>query len=390
MLCFGVYHAAGNQSAKGYPLADCRAAELVVDAIIERNGMRTAWCIVAFLLLWTAAFARADETDETIEVVVVGMGKDSDQALKNALRAAVRQAVGGIVDSKTLVENDEVISDRILSHSGGYVEKYDVLGEPKSEDGLVSIQIKAKVKALELREKLESEKITLASFDGSNYSAEAFTRRLQEESAVEILEEVLAGFPKEYMTVKMVGEPVVNDKKDKLTVKVEVGLDADKAKSLIKQLDAFLRTAAEVKTLRLKVSKERSGFSVTPSVAISNNIVLLTSVNAARTNGIAKAYPLTKEMKEFMAKRYHERDPYVTIDLLDKDGEIMAGNHYKIPLPHKFGSDRFIFLPFLTDNSASYSDFRPATATAQLSYSFDVNAEELAEIANVKMEITMD
>lgn len=347
--------------------------------------------LVALLLVCSVSCVHAEEEDDTIEVVVVGMGKDSDQALKNALRAAVRQAVGGIVDSKTLVENDEIISDRILSHSGGYVEKYDVVGDPKSEDGLVSIQIKARVKAIELREKLESEKIMVASFDGSNYSAEAFTRRLQEESAAEILEEMLSGFPKDYMTVKMVGEPEVNEKKDKLTVKVEVSVDAGKTKTLIKQLDTFLKTVTEPKILRLKLSKTREGgFSTSPTLN-ENGIVLLTSINSARTNGVAKVYPLTKEMNDFMAKRFKKREPYVTIDLLDKDGELMAGNHYKIPFPYRFRNDWYVFVPFLARaDMAAFSDFASATSASELRYSFDVSAEELAEIANVKMEINMD
>ena len=64
------------------------------------------------------------------EITVTGMGETLEAAEKQALAAAIRQAVGAYMDSKTIVENEEIIQDRILSVSNAFVEKYEVVGEP--------------------------------------------------------------------------------------------------------------------------------------------------------------------------------------------------------------------------------------------------------------------
>jgi hypothetical protein len=52
-----------------------------------------------------------------------------DHAIKDALRKAVEQAVGTFISSETVVENYEVLSDRIYSKAEGYVAEYKVLRE---------------------------------------------------------------------------------------------------------------------------------------------------------------------------------------------------------------------------------------------------------------------
>jgi hypothetical protein len=53
------------------------------------------------------------------EITVNGMGTTLESAEKQALAAAIRQAVGAYMDSKTIVENEEVIQDRILLRNSG-------------------------------------------------------------------------------------------------------------------------------------------------------------------------------------------------------------------------------------------------------------------------------
>ena len=88
--------------------------------------------LLAFLLAIASIEVSAEDAPKAsaesagnIEVVAEGVGATPDEALKDAFRHAVRQAVGAVVDAETLVKNDEVIDDQILTYSNGFVKKYD-------------------------------------------------------------------------------------------------------------------------------------------------------------------------------------------------------------------------------------------------------------------------
>ena len=61
------------------------------------------------------------------EVIVTGVGTDPDKAVQNAFSQAIEQTVGLLVDAETVVKNDQLIRDEILTYSRGYVEKYKIV-----------------------------------------------------------------------------------------------------------------------------------------------------------------------------------------------------------------------------------------------------------------------
>jgi hypothetical protein len=67
-----------------------------------------------------------------------------DKAIEDAMRKAVEQAIGAMVSSETVTQNYELISDKILAQSKGYVRNYKVLNE-KKEEGVISVTIEAQV-----------------------------------------------------------------------------------------------------------------------------------------------------------------------------------------------------------------------------------------------------
>lgn len=97
------------------------------------------------LLLPLAIFAQED--NQLVDVVATGHGETVREAQKAAFRAAVEQVVGTMVDATTLVENDELIEDEILTYASGMIEKSITIGEPKkSESGIYTVKVKATVK----------------------------------------------------------------------------------------------------------------------------------------------------------------------------------------------------------------------------------------------------
>jgi len=84
-----------------------------------------------------------------------------DRAIADAQRRAVEQAVGVMISNETLVENFEVISDKIISQSKGYIQSYEVLSEEREADQY-RVMIEAKVSTAEIENDLEAIHLLIA------------------------------------------------------------------------------------------------------------------------------------------------------------------------------------------------------------------------------------
>lgn len=122
-----------------------------------RSGMiGVAMTIVAAILaIAPAAFAASKRFapgsgQDMVTVKARGVGIDRNAALKDAYRDAVERAVGLYIDAESAVNNDELVEDKILTHSNAYIEKYDEIDTKKIGGGLIQIRIVATVKKREL------------------------------------------------------------------------------------------------------------------------------------------------------------------------------------------------------------------------------------------------
>ncbi len=84
------------------------------------------------------------------EVIAEGMAAANnpharEAAVNRALRKAVEQGVGVIIDSETIVKNFQLLDDRIYSSVKGYVTSYDVIADNGGEGGVYKVKVKAKV-----------------------------------------------------------------------------------------------------------------------------------------------------------------------------------------------------------------------------------------------------
>ncbi len=104
-----------------------------------------SFCVIAV----SALSARAQETKTvTAEGVAVIQGNTRDiacdAAIEDAQKRAVEQTIGILIDSQTHVENYQLISDKILSQTKGYITRYNVTGE-NQDSGLLRVRITADV-----------------------------------------------------------------------------------------------------------------------------------------------------------------------------------------------------------------------------------------------------
>lgn len=116
------------------------------------------WFLSGLLLLAPAAALLAQQSVTASGTAAI-LNKDSaqarDRALENALRNAVEQVIGTMVDSETLVKNNELLSDKIFTQTHGYISTYKILSEKSDPDtNLYSVSVEAVVKQGNLEEDL--------------------------------------------------------------------------------------------------------------------------------------------------------------------------------------------------------------------------------------------
>ena len=110
--------------------------------------------VILTLIFWVPVVYPASVVVDGIAALQKNrLGIARDQAIEDALRKAVEQAVGALVSSATMVQNYEVLSDQIYTQTKGYVQQYKILSEGQ-EENLYRVTIRATVNAGQLQQDL--------------------------------------------------------------------------------------------------------------------------------------------------------------------------------------------------------------------------------------------
>ena len=112
------------------------------------------------------------ENDQII-VTVEGVGDSRSSALDQAWLEAIRLAVGMMIEARTEIDQDQ-IAERIIAHSRGVVEGYEILGADQ-EAGVYRLRMQAKVRKDILRDGLQfvASKGQVISFSPNDLKPEA-------------------------------------------------------------------------------------------------------------------------------------------------------------------------------------------------------------------------
>jgi hypothetical protein len=126
---------------------------------------RSKLALVAALVLILAAgvvapgplSAAREETVEARGMAPFSGRKDlaREQALSEAFRQAVRQAVGVLVESESLMRNQILVTDQVLAQSNGFIKKYSIISESQ-DDGTYTVDIRATVSEVKLKKALDA------------------------------------------------------------------------------------------------------------------------------------------------------------------------------------------------------------------------------------------
>lgn len=170
------------------------------ELVIPRMSVVVSLTATCMLVLLSSALSTdgagatpLESGDELTRVIVEGAGQTFDKAREDAWRNAVVQVVGAMIDSETLVKNERLVNDEVLSYSSGYVQRSSVLSQ-EVRDGLSRVRIEAWVKKTELRQKLTAIQVLGISVDGASLAAQIRTRDRQAKDALASVDNALEPF----------------------------------------------------------------------------------------------------------------------------------------------------------------------------------------------------
>ncbi len=198
---------------------------------------------------------------KTKEVIAEGVGTTRSEAEKDAFRRAVREVVGLVVDSETLIKNDELIDDKVLTYSDGFIKKgWETLSE-KTKGGLVHLKIKVEVEQRSVVAKLKAANITVKQVDGKGLFAEAVTKLDAEKDAAALLKKQFAELPT-LLTASIDGEPQFDKEASEVKAQVIVQVDREAYAAYVKRLEPVLAKVAVAKDstlLTAELEKNQNG-----------------------------------------------------------------------------------------------------------------------------------
>ena len=275
--------------------------------------------------------------DEATPVVVEGVGVSVEEARKDAIRNAVSKAVGDMVDAETLVENDELVKDQILTYSNGYVDSMEVLSTNADEEGLVRLRIRAYVRRTKLQAKLTEVIQTEADADGDSLFAELISRQDSIENAGKMFEKVFA----EYREDLLLEAGTVMREDGRPEVEVDPGSGSVKVLVRLSVKDDAWEAWEKSACARLEKMCERR----MPANASTDDMILSELPNFVV--GASRFY-FKEDYRETIKsalKTVPERQ-FVRVALVDRRGDTIAAEHLPTrdfsgcPLSPKFSCSR--------------------------------------------------
>jgi hypothetical protein len=145
-------------------------------------------------------------TGKVVEVTVTGKGATPQEAFDDAIRTALRQVAGTFVRHDSKVQGDQLVEDRIITHSQGFIEKATQQGAASSTDGVYEQKAIVIVRVGKVEEVFDQSAVSSTEVDGDSLAAKVRSLREQRASAGELLAAVFEGFPANVMDCEIAPE----------------------------------------------------------------------------------------------------------------------------------------------------------------------------------------
>lgn len=112
--------------------------------------------LTSFILICPSGAGADNKTVVTKGVAAIqGENREGARAaaLENALRNAVEQGLGTMMDAKSIVRNDRLL-EQIYTHTKGFISEYEILKEERTDNSLYRVTLSAVVRTGRLKDRL--------------------------------------------------------------------------------------------------------------------------------------------------------------------------------------------------------------------------------------------
>ena len=273
-----------------------------------------------------------------LQVVASGVGIDEDKATQNALSNAIEQAIGVMVDAQTLVENDEIVSDKVLTFSRGFIDEFSVVKRWQA-DGLHRVRIRARVSAGKLSDKLTDSKIAVRRIPGELLYYQAMHDLANEQAAADMLREALADYTLDKLfETTIVGEPKQVSKDDvntTLSVTVQVAPNMENWQKIYNRVTPVLQKVASKRTVFVGMSNGGGCKDAIKRLAGEGiKIRVMKSLSRTGQSATWDAYLVPESL--FQALEETVDQPYkLSVDLVGEGDTLIARVDQK---PYRYGT----------------------------------------------------
>ena len=266
--------------------------------------------IILIIVLLVCSCSFAQDNEKYIVVESNGLGETRLNAVDNALVEALRTASGMFIDSKTELNNDELI-ENIIVYSRGSISGYEVIAEDasKSHENIYSVKLRVNVERELLRDGVEAAtnktaqikfsvsdlkpvtKLTPSDIESTDNIAKTNTKNSS--SGIEALSAMLNRYnPEDFISFRVVGKvsPVKGrESEDLCQVMLEVSFNTKLYnEAFIPDLKQVLDKISAKKKI-ITLTKQRGilrNIAANKETELSNNSIILSS------SGLGKEYQL--------------------------------------------------------------------------------------------------
>ncbi len=290
-----------------------------------------------------------DEAPEVIKVTATGMGHNSDEALKDAFKNAIRRAVGVYVISETTMTNED-IDEKIYANSDATIATHTIIDTKPMPNDLVQVTIKAEVLKRKIAQAVAgNEKTTVIS---RSSIAQTSIHLNSMEEALKSLDHLFREFPASVLKVETVGKPFIDDSQnvtaDIIPMKqnLRISVDYRKYQEFVSRLCSLFDSMGYPKGTRGILTEDKvKAMSENKQFDNCFCILMLRNPQMApqRLEDItSQVYRLPGQIMRQMGE-YAGHKVVLLYELADDDGN-MLGNREMFARPHLCICGRVIYL----------------------------------------------
>jgi hypothetical protein len=181
-------------------------------------------------------------------VRVKGYGATESEARQDAVRAALQQTMQQLIVTDRVINDDQIVRDKIMSTMNGYVENFTPIGSGQVNGGAF-VEADVTVSPSRITNFIASGASTTTGVDGSSLFAESRREMDQQRSKGAIFDKLLDGFPGSVMKASVVSIAPDDKKAGDFIVKVEVSYSDEWVRSFTSGLQAL-----SINTVPVKIS----------------------------------------------------------------------------------------------------------------------------------------